>query len=307
MIEIADMATYAAVVETSSISQAALRLGVVKSVASRRIRGLEQALGVALLDRSGNRIRPTEVGAVYYAKCVRILEAIESAHEFVSGHNNVLAGRLRLSASPTLLNEVLAPLLAEFAQAHPTLTLDVEADDLPPDFQVGGYDLAVRIGRQPDSTLLTRAFDPVPFVICASRGYLQAHGRPMHPDQLESHAALLYTHGGPSGLWTLVVDGEPRVVRVRERLRSTSRMQLVHAARAGLGLLLTPRYAVEAALADGSLETVLDEFVPAPERMVVVYPQSRRHSKKVQLLIEFLGGQLRAEQGETPGQVATAG
>jgi DNA-binding transcriptional LysR family regulator len=300
MIEFADMATYVAAVETSSISQAALRLGVVKSVASRRIRNLEQALGIALLDRAGNRIRPTEVGAVYYAKCARILEAIENAHEFVSGHNNVLGGRLRLSVSSALLSAVLAPLLAEFAQRHPSLTLDVEADDLRPDFQVGGYDVAFREGRQPDSGLLMRSFSAVPFVICASPQYLETHGRPSHPQELDSHDGLLYTHGGSGSLWTLLADGEPRVFRVRERLRSTSRVQLAHAARAGLGLLLTPRYVVEAALADGSLQQVLDDFMPSAEKVVVVYPESRRHSKKVQALIEFLGERLQEPRPEVP-------
>lgn len=306
MIEVIDMATFAAVVEASSISQAARRLGIVKSVASRRIRGLEQALGVALLDRAGNRIRPTEVGAVYYAKCVRILDAIESAHEFATGHNNVLGGKLRLSVSPALLSAVLAPLLAEFAGVHPSLNLDVEADGLPPDFQVGGYDVAFRVGRQPDSSLLTRSFDSVPFVICASPDYLQAHGRPRHPDELDDHAGLLYTHGGPVGLWTLAVDGGPRTFRVRERLRSTCRIQLVHAAKAGLGLLLTPRYTVEAALADASLQTVLDDFMLAPDRIVVVYPQSRRHSKKVQVLVEFLGRRLHEAADQPSGMTLPA-
>jgi DNA-binding transcriptional LysR family regulator len=301
MIEFADMAIYVAAVETSSISQAALRLGVVKSVASRRIRHLEQALGIALLDRTGNRIRPTEVGAVYYVKCARILEAIESAHEFASGHNNVLGGRLRLSVSSALLSAVLAPLLAEFAQVHPSLTLDVEADDLRPDFQVGGYDIAFREGRQPDSGLLMRSFNAVPLVMCASPEYLEARGRPLHPRELDGHDGLLYTHGGSGSLWTLFAEGETRAFRVRERLRSTSRAQLAHAAKAGLGLLLTPRYVVEAALADGSLQQVLDDFMPSAERIVVVYPESRRHSRKVQALIEFLGERLREDgRGASP-------
>lgn len=298
MIEFADMATYVAAVETSSISQAALRLGVVKSVASRRIRQLEQDLGVALLDRAGNRIRPTEVGAVYYAKCARILEAIESAHEFASSHNNVLGGRLRLSVSPALLSTVLAPLLAEFAQAHASLTLDVEADDLRPDFQVGGYDIAFRENRQPDSGLLTRSFNAVSFVICASPQYLETRGRPLHPRELDGHDGLLYTHEGSGSLWTLFVEGELRAFRVRERLRSTCRIQLAHAARVGLGLLLTPRYVVETALVDGSLQRVLDDFMPSAEKIVVVYPESRRHSKKVQALIEFLGERLHGAAAE---------
>jgi DNA-binding transcriptional LysR family regulator len=294
MIEFADMATFVAAVETSSISQAALRLGVVKSVASRRIRNLEQALGITLLDRAGNRIRPTEVGAVYYAKCARILDAVESAHEFVSGHNNVLGGKLRLSVSSALLSAVLAPLLAEFAQTHPSLTLDVEADDLRPDFQVGGYDIAFREGRQPDSGLLTRSFTAVPSVLCASPLYLKARGWPKHPAELDGHDGLVYTHEGSGSLWTLFVDGELRAFRVRERLRSTCRVQLAHAARAGLGLLLTPRYVIETALADGSLQQVLGDFMPSAEKIVVIYPESRRHSKKVQALIEFLGARLHA-------------
>jgi DNA-binding transcriptional LysR family regulator len=293
MIELADIATYVAAVETSSISQAASRLGVVKSVASRRIRQLEQALGVALLDRAGNRIRPTEVGAVYYAKCARILEAIESAHEFASGHNNLLGGRLRLSVSSALLSSVLAPLLAEFAHLHPALTLDVEADDLRPDFQVGGFDVAFREGRQPDSGLLTRSFTTVPVVICASPAYLEARGHPRHPAELDGHDGLLYTHEGSGSFWTLQVDGELRAYRVRERLRSTCRVQLAHAARAGLGLVLTPRYVVAAALAEDGLRQVLHEFMPAPEKVVVVYPESRRHSTKVQALVQFLAERLR--------------
>ncbi|MFT4257379.1 MAG: LysR family transcriptional regulator [Pseudoxanthomonas sp.] len=291
MVEIADMAALVAVVETGGFTTAAQRLGTTKSVVSRRIGELEKELGAPLLDRTSRSVRSTEVGAVYYAKCVRILEAVQSAHDFVAGHQQQVKGRLRI-AVPEPLAGAFLPLLDAFAAQYPDVLVDAEVG--PPRDSSGEshFDAALHSGRIGDAGLVARPLTRCRHWLCASPAYLQARGTPQTPADLATHDGLMDASAEQRGFWLLDTGGEAIACRVRERLRSNSARHLLDAACSGLGIVLAPAPLAAAAIADGRLQVLLPQHAPPPQDISLVYPKNRRGSPKLQTLLAFLAERL---------------
>lgn len=289
MVEFADMTALVAVVETASFTDAARRLGTTKSVVSRRIAELEKELGAPLLDRSSRSVRATEVGAVYYAKCVRILESVGAANDFVAGHNQLVKGRLRIAVPGDAGARLLLPLLDEFAAKFPEVLLEIESGERDANLSESHFDLALRVGRLGDSTLVARPLTAFRRWLCASPAYLQAQGVPQSLSDLVGHDGLLDALADGNGFWQLQAGGEVQACRVRERLRSSSAVHLRDAAIAGLGIALLPGPVAVDAVVAGQLRVLLPQHAPEPEPVSLVYPKSRRSSPKVQSLLGFLG------------------
>lgn len=286
MIQTSDMAAFVAVVETASFTEAARRMTTTKSVISRRVSDLERELGAPLLDRSARSVRATEVGAVYYAKCVRILESIGAATDFVAGFNSLVRGRLRVALPESFNGALIAPLLNEFAERYPEVLLDIQADDEYANLGDSHFDVAIRVGRLGEANLIARPLASFRQWLCASPAYLRAHGVPQSPDDLAEHQGLIDADG--HGGWQLWIDGEMRSCRVRERIRSNSSEQLISAACAGLGIVQTSSILAADAIVSGQLRIVLPECAPPARQISIVYPSSRRASQKVQTLLAFL-------------------
>jgi DNA-binding transcriptional LysR family regulator len=289
MIQISDMSAFVAVVEMASFTEAGRRLGTTKSVISRRVSDLERELGAPLLDRSARSVRTTEVGAVYYAKCVRILESIGAASDFVAGFNSLVRGRLRVAVPESLSAALITPLLNEFAACYPEVLLDIEADDQYVNLGDSHFDVAIRVGRLGDSSLIARPLTTFRHWLCASPAYLHEHGVPHVPEDLAEHHGLIDVMGEAHGAWQLQVDGELRSFRVRERIRSNNSAHLLSAACAGLGIMQAPGIIAADAIVSGTLQLVLPAYAPPPHQLSVVYPKSRKASQKVQTLLAFLG------------------
>ena len=288
MIQISDMTAFVAVVEMASFTEAGRRLGTTKSVISRRVSDLERELGAPLLDRSARSVRTTEVGAVYYAKCVRILESIGAATDFVAGFNSLVRGRLRVAVPEAFSAALITPLLNEFAAQYPEVLLDIEADDQYVNLGDSHFDVALRVGRLGDSSLIARPLASFRHWLCASPGYLQKNGVPSSPEDLAEHDGLIDVMAESHGAWQLQAGGELRSFRVRERIRSNNSGHLLSAARAGLGIVQAPSILAADAIASGSLQLVLPDHAPPPSQLSVVYPKSRKASQKVQTLLAFL-------------------
>ena len=291
LVDVASMTTFVAVISESSFTHAARRVGVSKSVISRRISDLETQLGAALIDRSALRVRPTEVGAVYYAKCVRILESIESANDFVTNFNGGVRGSLRALVPKCFNVQVAGPIFSEFATLYPDLRLEVSGDDGATNLLDSGFDLALRVGALPESGMVAKTVAHCHYWLCASPGYLKVRGKPEAIDDLSGHIALLHTDTGGSG-WVLSNHGEDCILRLPERMRSDCYFQLLEAAKAGLGMAMLPTYMVEREVAAGTLEIVLPQCSTKARPIWLEYPPSRRGSLKVQAIIGFLSDKL---------------
>jgi len=283
------MQALVAVLETGSLTAAAERLGTAKSVISRRITSLETRLGARLLTRGARRTTATEAGAAFFERAKRILNDLDEAETSAAGLRAAPAGVLRVAAPMTFGLMYLRELVVEAAKRWPDLVIDLDLNDRTVDLTSEGHDMAVRIGRLPDSSLVARTIVPSRSVIVGSPAYLGRAGRPSDPNALRAHAGLLYTPKESAGSWTLAGAGqEARVYRIGVRLRSNNGEILRDAAVAGLGLAVLPRFMIADAVAAGRLEIVLPGWEPPAGSISAVYLRDRHLSAKVRLFINLL-------------------
>lgn len=289
--KLCEMHSFVAVVDTGSISEAARRMGVAKSMVSQRLQQLEKRLGSILLER-GRHARLTESGEVFYRYCVRILAEVDDAEGAVQTLQSSLHGSLRIAAPMAFSIRYLTPILSSFAVRYPQLQLDVDFDDRHVNLHEERYDAAIRIGELPDSSLVAKTITPNRHIICASPEYLAAHGTPQTPQELSRHFAMLYVNREPHGMWTLPVNNALESFRVRCRLRTNNAHQLMEAAKAGMGLAILPTFLAAQSIVAGELQEVLAPYAPRGGNISAVYRQSLRASPKLQALVSFLTEQI---------------
>ncbi|WP_442779510.1 LysR family transcriptional regulator [Enterobacter cancerogenus] len=289
-----EMSTFIAVVDALSVVGASQKLGTTKSVVSQRIKGLEKRLGVSLLER-GPSLSLTEQGLLFYRECVRILDEVSLAEEAVTPGRTDVCGRLRMTTSHTFMCTHLSPILADFAARYPQIALDIVTEDRHINMHQPGFDVAIRLGTLPDSTLIARHLARNLTYLCASPAYLQRCGTPLHPEELAHHDGLLYSHRAPGGIWQLVHQGEVQPWRVRSRLRSDNAFSLLAAAKAGLGIMVLPLFLGAEAVEKGELQLILPEWRPDGGNIVALYRKTRRDSPVIQALVTCIGEHLGAE------------
>lgn len=280
-----DMRTFVAVVEGGGFNAAVDRLGVVKSAVSRRIRDLEDRLGARLLDRTTRQIKLTEAGSAFYERARLLLLELEAAEAVASTGAQEAVGRLRIAAPVSLTTHCLAPVLCEFLDAHPRVELEVDTNDRIVDIVREGFDLAVRVSRLKDSSLIARRVATVRHVCCASPAYLDRYGRPNVPGDVRKHRGIVYSNVDPRAYWTF--KGDESVV-AEGRLAFNNGDAVREAAVQGAGLVMLPTFIVYEAILKGELEVVLADFRREPIAMHVVHPSSRNVPAKVRLFIDFL-------------------
>ncbi|WP_458377596.1 LysR family transcriptional regulator [Pseudomonas fluorescens] len=292
-----DMRIFCQVMDSGSFTSAADQLGLSKQFVSRRLMQLEERLGVRLLNRSTRRLDVTPLGQSYYESALRLLSEVEQVEQGIAGQTTEPRGTIRVSAPLSFALAHLGCLLPVFLQRYREVTVEVDLSDRPVDLLSEGYDLALRIGVLEDSTLIARRIASIQRVYCASPAYLAERGMPRKPEDLHAHDCLPYGHGRQVQ-WRFEGQGKPLAVNVTGRMRVNNGELLRDAAVAGMGITYLPTFIVGAALKDGRLVPVLDEFRPQPLTLSAVYPQHRQSSRPVQALIEFLRERLdQAEDG----------
>lgn len=257
-----DVLAFVRVVETGGFSRAAERLGVSKSIVSRRVARLEAELGVRLLNRTTRAIAPTEAGLEFKARCIEILNQLDAAREAVACLERDVAGTLRLAVPLSFGITRLAPAIAAFAQKYPRVSVDLSVSDRFVDLVSEGFDAAVRIGILPDTSFIARKLGAVATVIVASPAYLAAHGMPEKPQALAKHECLIYS--GARETWQFRANRKWVSLRPQGRFRADNGEVLRAAALAGLGITALPDFLVDEAVATGDLVRLLDNY-PMPE------------------------------------------
>jgi DNA-binding transcriptional LysR family regulator len=277
------------VAETGSFSEAARRLGLSKSMISRQVSALEADLGVRLLHRTTRSLSPTEAGRAYLERCQRILSDLDEANLLVSHLQAVPRGRLRVSAPLSFGIGHLSPCLPAFLERYPEIELDMGFTDRHVDLVEEGWDVAVRIGRLADSSLIVRRLAPIRRLAAASPAYLERRGTPTRPEDLAGHDCL--THGSRiQAEWRFVgEDGRsPRVVEVKGRFHADNGDVLRDMALAGLGIVLLPSFFLGEDIRAGRLVPLLEEHVPLDASLNAVYPHGRHLSPKVRAFVDHL-------------------
>jgi DNA-binding transcriptional LysR family regulator len=283
MPELEDIETFNVVADAGGLSLAARRLGVSKSIVSRRLQRLETDLGVQLLARTTRGAGLTEAGMTFRAHAAQIASEMESAREELALTGD-LRGRFRIAAPLSFGPEYVAPILAELARLHPSLHVHAAYTDRFVDLVGEGFDAAVRVGYLTDSSLVARRIGPVGGKLVASPAYLAEHGTPSSPDELLEHQALM--QGTES--WRFI-DGKKTIsVRPQGRFKADNGMALAAAAVAGLGIAYLPDLFTEQHIASGALVVLMKRY-PIPDGAIfLVRPPGDRPSRKVRALTELL-------------------
>ncbi len=283
-----EMRAFVAVVDTGSFVKAAQALQTSKTAVSRLVGELEARLGVRLLHRTTRRLSLTEEGEVFHERCTALLSDVSAAEAEITAHADEAIGLVRANVPVSFGMAYLAPLWAAFIERHPKVMLEVTLSDRVVDLVEEGYDLAVRIGRLPNSSLISRQLAKTRLVLCAAPAYLRRHGVPGHPADIARHAVLAYTLLSTGDHWQFEGSGGPVAVKVSPRMRSNSGDTCIAAALQGQGIVLQPTFLVGQHLRSGALVEVLPEYRSTELGVYAVYPSRRHVSPKVRAMIDFL-------------------
>ena len=283
-----EMQIFVRIVERRSFTQAAEDLLIPRATATNAIKRLEHRLGTRLLERTTRAVAPTQDGAAYYERCVRLLADLDEAEDAFRGSEP--AGLLRVNLQPTLARYFIFPALPAFLARYPRIQLHVGEDDRLVDLVREGVDCVLRAGQLHDSSMVARRAADLEQVTVASPAYLDRFGTPAALADLVHHQAVHYVStatGRPYPLEFMTGAGlklatPPGVVSV------TGTEAYTAAALAGLGLVQVPRYRIAGQLADGQLVEVLADAPPPTIPVSVMYPHARQLSARVRVFADFL-------------------
>lgn len=281
--DIDELRTFVEVADAGGVSPAARRLGVSKSIVSRRLLRLEAELEVQLLARSTRGAALTEAGLTFRDHAARACAEIDIARETILPTGD-LRGRLRIAVPLSFGPTHLAPVLAEMARRHPLLHIHTVYSDRFVDLIAEGFDCAIRVGYLPDSNLVARRVGPIYGKLVASPDYIRAHGSPEAPEDLAAHQALM--QGTES--WQFMDGDKVVTVHPRGRFKADNAVALCAAALAGLGIAWIPDGITKDHVASGALVPIMTDHPPPPAGVYVVRAPGQQPARKVRVLTDML-------------------
>lgn len=284
-----NLRTFVAIAELGSFSKGAAELGVAKSTASERLRALEDELGAPLLQRSTRRVALTEAGEVLLDKGRAIIALAADAEAQLTNATRSAVGRLRMSAPTSFGLRFLTEVVAELAVAHPQLSVDFQLEDRTVDLVAERFDLALRIGRLPDSSLLAQKVGASRRLVVASPEYLARHGTPREPAELRQHDCILYTHQSRLDTWVFDrADGTEENVRVSGRVQSNHGDAIAELAARGTGVAWLPQFIVQPLIDRGALVGLLSERCVTEIPIHVLFAARKHRTLKEDLVVDAL-------------------
>ncbi len=284
------LAVFAKVVELRSFAAAADELSMSKATISKAVTRLEERLGARLFNRTSRRLALTDAGQSLVERASRVLAEAQAAEEEASSQSSSPRGVVRLAAPMSLGITTLGPVLPGFLEAYPEVSIDLHLSDATVDLVGMGFDMALRVASLPDSSLVARRLRAVTRHVVASPAYWERHGRPRHPAHLAEHRGLTYGHQAAPETWRFShADGSEFSVRPRAVVRANNGDVLVPSLIAGSGVAVLPDFIVGPAIADGRLETVLDDWTAAPIALHLVMPPGGPRPARVEALAAYLG------------------
>lgn len=281
------ISTFVLVAATGSLSEAARRLRVSRSVVSERLSELERSLGASLLQRSTRKVTVTEDGAAFLVRATRIVREVEDAAADLSERRGTLSGPLRISAPVTFGRMHLGPALYGFLAAHPQIQITLDLNDRRVDASSDGFDAIIRHGPLADAYLVAWQLATSRRVLVAAPSYLDHYGTPATPDELEGHRGIFYSNRGGAD-WRFDRQGRTHVVHGRPVLVLNNGDMMRDAAIAGMGITLLPLFIISAALKEGALRIVDVGIEAEQEYIYIAHPDGRNPSAKLRALADWL-------------------
>jgi DNA-binding transcriptional LysR family regulator len=276
------------VAEHESFTLASKKMAISTAQVSRQISALEQRLNVKLFYRTTRKVSLTEEGRIFYQHCRSVLDGLEAAERAIANLQTKPQGKVKLTAPVTYGEQQILPLVNDFMQQYSDVEVSAYLSNQQVDLVEEGYDLAIRLGKLGDSSMMAKKLGSRTNHVCASPEYLDKHGIPHSLSELIKHSCLL----GSLDYWRFREGGKEKNIRVTGRLRYNSGFSLVDAALKGLGIVQLPDYYVQQHLQNGDLVTLLDNYREPEEGIWAVYPQNRHLSPKIRLLVDYLAEQL---------------
>ena len=281
---------FVAVAECGSFSRAAERLRLSSSHVSRQVALIEERLQARLLYRTTRRVSLTEAGQTFFVRCQRLIEERDEAFLTISDLHSTPTGLLRMTAAIAYGERFIVPLVNDFMAQHPQLKVEIDLTNRALDMVHEGFDLAIRLGRLNESSLVATRLAPRAMHLCAAPAYLEKYGRPHTLSELGQHNCLI----GTSDIWLFQQDGREFAFRPSGNWRCNSGQAVLDATLRGFGLAQLPEYYLNDLLRSGELISLLEANQPPNAAVWAVYPQRRYALPKVRLLIDALKGGLAA-------------
>lgn len=281
--DIEGLRTFVEVADAGGVSAAASRMGVSKSIVSRRLNRIEAELGVQLVARSTRGAALTEAGLAFRDHAAQACAELDLARDEILPAGDP-TGRLRIAAPLSFGPTHLAPILAEMSRRYPRLHIHTCYSDQVIDIIAGGYDCAIRLGYLQDSNLIARRVGPLHGRLVASPAYIAAHGAPARPEDVPAHEALLQG----TETWQFMDGTKVVTVKPQGRSKADNGSALVAAALAGLGILIIPEGLVQDHLKSGALLPIMPDYPVREAGIYVVRPPGKHPARKVSLLTELL-------------------
>jgi len=283
-----EMQTFIRIVDAGSITKAAEQMNTAKSAISRRLTDLEKRLGVSLVTRTTRVQVLTNSGKSYYEQCLRLIEDLAEVESKIRNEHCALRGKIRIAAPLSFGLSHLGPALQKFNKINPEIHFEIDFNDRLIDIVEEGFDLAIRISKLKDSTLIARKITHFTKVVCASPAYLKKHGTPKTPEDLESGHVKLHYKEQPE-LWSFYRGDKLVNVKIPKILSANNGDFLCQAAVEGTGLLYTPDFICYKAIRMGQLKVLLQDYVKDNElEAYAIYPQTRHLSQRVRTLVDYL-------------------
>lgn len=276
------------VAETASFTRAAKKLNISTAHVSRRVTALEQKLNIKLLYRTTRKVSLTQEGQLFYQHCRSVLDGIEEAERVVTNLQQKPQGHIKLTAPVTYGEQKILPLINDFVQQHSAIQISAYLSNQNVDLVEQGFDLAVRLGKLADSTLIAKKLGKRKNYLCASPQYLEKYGMPHSLSELSDHNCLL----GTLDYWRFKVAGKEKTVKVKGTLRYNNGSGLTDAALKGLGIVQLPDYYVKDHISQGKLIPLLTKFQEPDDGIWAVYPHNRQLSPKIRALVDYLSEHL---------------
>ena len=289
MDRLTEMEAFAMVVDQGGFTDAAKKMGISKSAVSKHVSALEARLGARLLNRTTRRVSPTEIGLAYYDRARRVLNDAGEADALVTSMQTAPSGLLRISGATDFGVNHLSPVLGDFLQEYPGITVNMVLNNRYVELISEGFDMAIRIGELEDSTLRARKLAETSKRMIASPAYFAQYGRPEKIDDLNEHKLLHYSNQANSAVWKITApSGEKRQVRTAGWLTVNDGQSLLNACISGLGIAYLPAFLYAEAMSKGLVEEAIPGLPVEVQGIYAVYPPGRFTQPKVRAFIDFL-------------------
>jgi DNA-binding transcriptional LysR family regulator len=288
MDRLTSMQIFVRVVEKGGFSAAAEEAGISPTMVGKHVRQLEEQLGVRLLNRTTRRQSLTEIGQLYFERCKQALLEIAAADASVKQMQLLPRGVLRVTAPATFGGLMLTAVIREYLERYPDVELDLSLNDRVVDLVEEGFEVGLRIGPLPDSSLIARPLQPYRAMVCASPDYLARHGAPQTPQQLLEHNCLSFVHGSRYNLWQFSLGGVQHEIEVHGNFRANNGLALRTAALQGIGIIMQPEALLRDEVAAGRLQRLLADYELQHRPMHLVVASNRKMTPKLKSFVEFV-------------------